>query len=99
MTAPGMSTGPTEQPPAGQQATRVPLLQVSNLTKHFEQRTSGVIRRAAPPVKAVDGISFVLDRGETLGLVGESGCGKSTAGRSVLRLIEPTGGNILFDGD
>jgi peptide/nickel transport system ATP-binding protein len=83
--------------PAG--PPRVPLLQVSNLAKHFEQRTSGVIRRPAPPVKAVDGISFVLDRGETLGLVGESGCGKSTAGRSVLRLIEPSGGNIVFDGD
>ena len=76
-----------------------PLLQVSNMTKHFAQRTSGVIRRPAPPVKAVDGISFTLDSGETLGLVGESGCGKSTAGRSVLRLIEPTGGSIVFDGE
>ena len=89
MTAPG--TASTDGQP--------PLLDVRDLTKHFEQRTSGVIRRAAPPVKAVDGISFTLNRGETLGLVGESGCGKSTAGRSVLRLIQPSGGNILFDGD
>ena len=76
-----------------------PLLRVENLTKHFEQRTSGVIRRQAPPVKAVDGISFSLNAGETLGLVGESGCGKSTAGRSVLRLLEPSGGAIRFNGD
>ena len=78
--------------------TEAPLLEVSNMTKHFEQRTTGVIRRQSAPVKAVDGISFTLGRGETLGLVGESGCGKSTAGRTVLRLIEPTGGNIVFEG-
>ncbi|HEY3738087.1 MAG TPA: oligopeptide/dipeptide ABC transporter ATP-binding protein [Jatrophihabitans sp.] len=75
------------------------LLEVENLTKHFPQRTSGIIRRAGSPVKAVDGVSFTLGAGETLGLVGESGCGKSTAGRTTLRLIEPTGGTIHFGGE
>jgi oligopeptide/dipeptide ABC transporter ATP-binding protein len=75
------------------------LLQVDHLAKYFPQRTRGIIRRQSAPVKAVDGISFGLDRGETLGLVGESGCGKSTAGRTILRLLEPTSGNIFVDGE
>ncbi|HEY2043234.1 MAG TPA: dipeptide ABC transporter ATP-binding protein [Jatrophihabitans sp.] len=75
-----------------------PLLRVENLKKHFPLKTQGLIRRAADPVKAVDGISFDLDAGETLGLVGESGCGKSTAGRTVLQLMPPTAGTIRFDG-
>ena len=74
-----------------------PLLQVQDLKKHFPIHR-GVLRRQVGTVKAVDGISFDIMPGETLGLVGESGCGKSTAGRTILRLYDATGGRILFDG-
>jgi peptide/nickel transport system ATP-binding protein/oligopeptide transport system ATP-binding protein len=74
-----------------------PLLEVTDLTKHYPVR-SGVLRRAVGTVHAVDGVSFSLRVGETLGLVGESGCGKSTVARSVLRLVEPTSGRIQLDG-
>ncbi len=73
------------------------LLEITDLVKHYPVR-SGVLRRAAGTVHAVDGVSFVLGVGETLGLVGESGCGKSTVARSVLRLVEPTSGSIRLDG-
>jgi oligopeptide/dipeptide ABC transporter ATP-binding protein len=72
------------------------LLEVKNLKKYFPIKT-GFLSRTTGQVKAVDGISFTLKRGETLGLVGESGCGKTTAGRSILRLIEPTAGQITFN--
>jgi peptide/nickel transport system ATP-binding protein len=74
-----------------------PLFSVHELTKHYPI-TEGVFRRETGRVRAVDGISFSVDRGETLGLVGESGCGKSTAARTALRLEEPTDGRIVFDG-
>jgi oligopeptide transport system ATP-binding protein len=75
------------------------LLEVSELVKHYPV-TKGVLRRRQiGTIKAVDGVSFAVDRGETLALVGESGCGKSTTARAVLRLVEPTAGSILFDGD
>jgi oligopeptide/dipeptide ABC transporter ATP-binding protein len=74
-----------------------PLLEVTDLVKHYPVRT-GVLRRAVGTVHAVDGVSFSLGKAETLGLVGESGCGKSTVARSVLRLIEPTSGQIRIDG-
>src|SRR3954447_12455168 len=75
-----------------------PLLEVEGLKKHFPIQT-GVFSRTSGQVYAVDGISFHIDRGETLGLVGESGCGKSTAGRTLLKLLEPTGGKIKMRGE
>ncbi|MFB6299463.1 MAG: ABC transporter ATP-binding protein [Halobacteriales archaeon] len=74
-----------------------PLLSVENLTKHYPI-TEGVMKREIGRVRAVDGISFDIARGETLGLVGESGCGKSTAATTLLRLEEPTAGTVTFDG-
>jgi len=74
-----------------------PLLEVRHLKKYFPVR-KGVLARVAAYVKAVDDVSFSIQSGETFGLVGESGCGKTTAGRAVLRLIEPDSGEIRFDG-
>jgi oligopeptide transport system ATP-binding protein len=78
-------------------AARRPLLSVRQLVKRFPIK-SGLFRRTLEQVHAVDGVSFDLAAGETLGVVGESGCGKSTTGRCVLRLIEPTSGEVWFDG-
>ncbi|GAB7049074.1 ABC transporter ATP-binding protein [Catenuloplanes indicus] len=74
-----------------------PLLEVSGLQKHFPI-TAGLLRRQVAAVRAVDGIDLTVHKGETLGLVGESGCGKSTAGRLITRILEPTGGKVTFDG-
>ncbi|SHK88819.1 peptide/nickel transport system ATP-binding protein/oligopeptide transport system ATP-binding protein [Bradyrhizobium lablabi] len=73
------------------------LLEISDLKKHYPVR-SGILRRKVGTVHAVDGVSFAVGVGETLGLVGESGCGKSTVARSILRLVEPTGGSIRLNG-
>jgi oligopeptide/dipeptide ABC transporter ATP-binding protein len=73
------------------------LVEVANLETHFPIRR-GLLRRQVGAVRAVDGVSFTIDQGRTLGLVGESGCGKTTVGRSVLRLVEPTGGTVRFAG-
>lgn len=74
-----------------------PLLDVRGLTKSFPMR-AGLLSRGTHDVKAVNDVSFAIARGETLGVVGESGCGKTTMGRSILRLIEPTAGSVIFDG-
>jgi oligopeptide/dipeptide ABC transporter ATP-binding protein len=73
------------------------LVVVKNLVKYFPVR-SGLLQRTVAWVQAVDGVSFTIRQGETLGMVGESGCGKTTVGRAMLRLIEPTSGSVIFDG-
>ena len=78
--------------------TDTAILRVKDLVKHFPVRSGGRVGGAAPVVHAVDGVSFELSRGETLGLVGESGCGKSTTGRTVLQLYRPTSGSVFLDG-
>jgi peptide/nickel transport system ATP-binding protein/oligopeptide transport system ATP-binding protein len=77
--------------------SRKDLVKVQDLVKHFPVR-AGVFKRIADWVQAVDGVSFTIREGETLGLVGESGCGKSTIGRTLLHLLEPTSGTVEFDG-
>jgi peptide/nickel transport system ATP-binding protein len=75
-----------------------PILEVKNLKTYFPVR-KGIFKRAIGYVKAVDNVSFEVYPGETIGLVGESGCGKTTLGRTILRLVEPTSGEIIFDGE
>jgi ABC-type oligopeptide transport system ATPase subunit len=84
-------------PTAAEAAPERPLLHVADLHTHFPIR-SGLLQRTVGHVRAVDGVSFDIARGETLGLVGESGCGKTTVGRSILKLIPPTSGTVRFDG-
>ncbi len=72
------------------------LIEVKDLKKFFYKE--GIFLSKKEPIRAVNGISFAVKKGETLGLVGESGCGKTTAGKSILRLIEPTSGQIIFKG-
>ena len=88
-------TGEAPAPPGGHAG---PLLEVRDLKKHFPVH-KGLFSRASGHVYAVDGVSLHIDRGETLGLVGESGCGKSTVGRTLLKLLEPTSGTIRLAGD
>jgi oligopeptide/dipeptide ABC transporter ATP-binding protein len=85
----------THEPPAG--AKEAPLVQVTELVKHFPVTRGLIFERQIGAVKAVDGVSFEISRGETLGLVGESGCGKTTVGRTLLGLYPATSGKILID--
>jgi peptide/nickel transport system ATP-binding protein len=78
-------------------AAPAPLIAVDGLVKHFPVK-SGLLGRATPVVKAVDGVSFTVEKGETLGIVGESGCGKSTTARLIMHLITPTAGTLRFQG-
>ena len=82
--------------PATHDSRPTTLLSVDGLVKHYE--SSGLFGGKKSPVRAVDGLSFTVGRGETLALVGESGCGKTTVGRTLLRLLEPTAGRVTFDG-
>ncbi len=81
----------------GTDTDAAPLLELRNLTTHYPV-LGGLLRRPIGWVKAVDDVSFAIKRGETLGLVGESGCGKTTIGRSIVRLVQPQSGEILFEG-
>src|SRR5437763_10902288 len=74
------------------------LLIVENLKKHFPVTRGIIFQKEVASVKAVDGVTFTVKKGETLGVIGESGCGKSTMARCIMRLLEPTAGRIVFDG-
>src|SRR5262244_51802 len=79
-------------------ATSTIILQVQNLVKHFPIMGGSVFARSLGAVRAVDGVSFTVYQGETFGLVGESGCGKTTVGRCILQLERPTSGQVVFEG-
>jgi peptide/nickel transport system ATP-binding protein len=93
-----MSASVTEPQAASSAGPGGELLQVTGLTKHFPVTRGIIFRHQVGAVQAVDGITFSVRKGETLGLVGESGCGKTTTGRLLTRLLEPTSGSITFDG-
>ena len=82
----------------GSPITGSELLVVEDLKKHFPVTRGIIFQKQVGAVKAVDGVTFNVRRGETLGVVGESGCGKSTMARCIMRLLDPTGGKIVFDG-
>jgi ABC-type microcin C transport system duplicated ATPase subunit YejF len=94
---PASNAAPTSAVASATRPSEV-LLEVTDLEKHFPVTRGIFIRRKVGAVKAVDGLTFSVNKGETLGVVGETGCGKSTAGRMLSRLLEPTGGSIKYDG-
>ena len=75
------------------------LIEVNNLEMYFPVTSGIILQKKIAQIKAVDNVSFTIKKGETLGLVGESGCGKTTTGRCILRLNEPTGGAVTYDGN
>jgi peptide/nickel transport system ATP-binding protein/oligopeptide transport system ATP-binding protein len=91
-------TKPEAQSAAASPDGARPLLEVTNLRKYFPVKSSGLVRRTIAQVQAVDGVSFQVPAGASLGLVGESGCGKSTTGRLITRLLDPTSGSMKFEG-
>ncbi|MYV98220.1 oligopeptide/dipeptide ABC transporter ATP-binding protein [Streptomyces sp. SID3343] len=93
-----ISESPAAAPEPTSSSPGEPLLDVRGLVKHFPTKGGGLVRRKILQVRAVDGIDLSVGAGESLGLVGESGCGKSTTGRLISRLLEPTGGTIRYDG-
>ncbi|MEU0936565.1 MULTISPECIES: oligopeptide/dipeptide ABC transporter ATP-binding protein [unclassified Embleya] len=93
-----ISESPAPAPDPAPQAPGEPLLDVRGLVKYFPVKGGGLVRRKMLNVRAVDGIDLSVAPGESVGLVGESGCGKSTTGRLISRLLEPTGGSIRYDG-
>src|SRR6476620_545327 len=92
-----MASAPTSATPE-QRAGSAPLVEVENLSKLFPVR-QGVFARGKGVVHAVEAVNLTVNRGETLGIVGESGCGKSTTARLIVRLLEPTAGTIRFEGE
>jgi oligopeptide/dipeptide ABC transporter ATP-binding protein len=92
-------TATTPEAGAGQPGRGEPLMEVRDLVKHFPLTSGIIFQRKVGAVQAVDGVSFDVMRGETLGLVGESGCGKSTTARLITRLLEPTGGQVIYKGE
>lgn len=92
-----MTTQPTARSAPMTSKVHAPLLEVRDLVKHFPIKR-GILSRTVGHVKAVDGVSFTVGKGETVGLVGESGCGKTTVGRTLLKLIAPTSGQVIFEG-
>ncbi|WP_329106160.1 ABC transporter ATP-binding protein [Micromonospora sp. NBC_01699] len=93
-----MTESVTEAPQAQESKTQAPLIELRDLKVHFPIKSGLLVDRTVGYVYAVDGVSLSIQAGETYGLVGESGCGKSTLGRGLLRLVEPTDGQVIFDG-
>jgi oligopeptide/dipeptide ABC transporter ATP-binding protein len=93
-----LTTSQSAEATVAAQAPGEPLLEVTDLKKHFPVTSGIIFKHQVGAVKAVDGVSFSVRKGETLGLVGESGCGKTTTGRMIMRLLKPTSGKIVFEG-
>jgi len=98
VTAPLAQPGGSTVPTAAETIRPQPLLRVEGLKMYFPITSGLLLSRHVGDIRAVDGVDLSIEKGETVGLVGESGCGKSTVGRTILRLYKPTAGRIVFDG-